>query len=149
MLSEKLPNYLSTVLDLIDAEPEKQLDMLENIEEVLEGLTFSNFKQYYERYQAELKDFKSNDLTIFTQKYGTEKRKRPTITPLINKNIKENDETDQKSPKLTKKKKNVKNNLVKVEVKSEQGEEEKVENGINGTASPESDQCKNYNNCIK
>jgi hypothetical protein len=149
MLSEKLPNYLSTVLDLIDAEPEKQLDMLENIEEVLEGLTFSNFKQYYERYQAELKDFKSNDLTIFTQKYGTEKRKRPTITPLINKNIKENDETDQKSPKLTKKKKNVKNNLVKVEVKSEQGEEEKEENGINGTASPESDQCKNYNNCIK
>ena len=145
VLSEKIPNYMSTVLDAIDLEPEKQLDLLDRTEQMIEGLNGNNFLQFYENYQAGIKDLKSSDLTIFSQKFGSEKRKRNSNTSNLIKNLKNEEDDEPKTPKLAKKKKVTKNKESKVDSTMENNTNGKQEE-MNGEDSPQIDQC---NICLK
>lgn len=139
---------MSTVLDAIDLEPEKQLDLLDRTEQMIEGLNGNNFLQFYEKYQAGIKDLKSSDLTIFSQKFGSEKRKRNTNTSNLIKNLKNEEDDEPKSPKLAKKKKVMKNKALKVDSTIKESNTNAKQEEMNGEDSPQIDQCniffKNY-----
>lgn len=146
VLSEKIPNYMTTVLDAIDSDPEKQLDLLDKTEQMIEGLTGNNFLQFYEKYQAGIKDLKSSDLSIFGQKFGSEKRKRNSNTTNLIKSLKNEEDDEPKSPKLAKKKKVMRNKAIKVDliVKDNSNNTNAHQEEMNGEDSPSIDQCNSF-----
>lgn len=104
VLSEKFPNYLSTVIKYIDAGVNEQLELFENVEMKVEGNIPFSVKQIYEVYSNKAKEFRIGEIQFNNLSLHTEKRKRVQL----NKNILDADETkeeDAKTPKIIKKKK--------------------------------------------
>lgn len=126
MLNEKIPNYLSLVVDSIDYEPERQLALLEKIEEDVNNLSSYNFKDYYEKYIFAIKEIQLDDLNIQLP-IEKEKRKRSSKEKESSNCI--NDE-EEKTPKLKKKQKIAKKDEEKKEILAKI-ELEPTQNSIN------------------
>lgn len=104
VLSEKFPNFLSTVIKYIDAGLNEQLELFESVEMKVEGNIPFDFKQIYDVYFNKVKEFKFGEIQFNNLIPHTEKRKRIQL----NKNTLESDENKEdeaKTPKLIKKKK--------------------------------------------
>ena len=112
------------MLDHIDLDLEKQLVFFEKIEAKIEGLSsegFKNLKALYGQYMKTIKDVKA-DQSMDPPKNGVEKRRRTATqttssvkpskqAPTSVKNVKDEDKEEEKTPKLIKKKK-----IAKIEV---------------------------------
>jgi len=154
VLSDKFPNYSSTVLDNIDLDLEKQLNFFEKSEEKIEGLSSDGFKilkSLYGQYMKAIKDIKADE-SMDLQKKVFEKRKRTathttsSIKPIKQapnnvKNVKEEDKEEEKTPKLIKKKK-VSKIDVPIEIKDHLNDSGDLR--LNGLASMTLDSCKKY-----
>ena len=133
-------------MDTIDSPPTKQFELLENNEGTIENLFSFGFIDLYEKYLKEIKDIKGDE--CFAPKNGIEKRKRvsqgsqKSIKQGLNiiNTIKEEEDKEIKSPKLVKKKKSAKMEIVKKDIKNE--EFHAIQRQENGKNSPKMDTCK-------